>query len=328
MTELVQKYMVNTKNLATAMSTMSADGQSAISMTSDGTRKINFKGKKGSSKGSSKGSRALEAAASIHDDVEAHSVLSNSLNGSSINSGSNGSSSLSSNTKFLTLLAKLKTIKNSTKEDPSNAQLGTTLNYILGIYVVFFALGLIITNSLPTPVPYYELLNNLMNLNVPLQELIYAGYTLQLQEKPERNLMFCSWNRTDNYNNPPKPFCPWLDAGETARVVVLDKDALPNYPVALQFPVYVTELVYRFPIVQEEYKKIRKNGDLFDQISKISIFISCIMSLNRPVNSSRTVQGLSICQRVCKCEHDYHPSNLLESYGYSIGCIFYSCSKS
>jgi hypothetical protein len=208
-------------------------------------------------------SSGIGGIASIHDDVDAHSVLSNSLNSSSMHSGSNGSSSLSSNTKFLNLLSKLKSIKNSTKEDPSNAQLGSILNWILAGYVIFFGIGLVVTNSLPTAVPYYELLNVLLDINVVINELIYAGRTLEFQEKPETNLLFCSFTRADT----SKPFCPWLEAAEDARKPpILDKAALPNYPVMMQFPQYEEELKEKIHEVETAYKTIRKPGDLFDTI--------------------------------------------------------------
>ena len=177
---------------------MSADqsaAQSAVSMTSDGKKRINFKGKKGSSKGS----RAVTGSghsgpASIHDDADEHSVLSNSLNGSSHSGGSHGTSSVSSNTKFLSLLSKLKTIKNSTKEDPSTSRLGTVLNFVLAGYAIFFIIGLIVTNMLQTPVPYYELLNVLLDTDVVIQEVIMGTRVLELELDPRIVISFCSWN--------------------------------------------------------------------------------------------------------------------------------------
>ena len=300
LSDIVARYIVNTKALGTAISNMSGDqsnAQSAVSMTSDGTKRINFKGKKASAKGSrSQGSSLVSRNAasevhSIHDDNDEHSILSSSLNGSS--HGSNGTSSLSSNTKFLNLLAKLKFIKNTNKEDPSTTRLGIMTHFILAGYVIFFIIGLIVTNVIPSPIPYYELLNVLLNTDKVINSVVLASRLLQLEKDPSIIISYCSWSKehsSDWHSNATytssshgsaahrkraevlKPLCPWIKSAYISReyratlpAELRTDDTYTQLPIEEMLPEYVHELKYSSNEFKSMYAKIRKPGDTFDQ---------------------------------------------------------------
>lgn len=258
------------------MSTMSADGQSAVSMTSDGTRKINFKGKKGSSKGSSKlgGTSHTQGLAFIRDDVEAHSVLSNSLN-SNAHSGSR--SSATSNTKFLTLLSKLKAIKTSNKGDPSSIKLANVLNVMFVVYNIYFIIGLLVISLQPSAVIPYRLLITLLDTDMVVNEIITSAKVLYVDNNPDMVTSYCAWN--PKYVTPIKPLCPWIEAGVAARAGLGEIDSLEDlykkipydenrsqHPVRNMLPIYNTELSSVTTRLKTFYTSIRVPGDIFDQV--------------------------------------------------------------
>jgi PAS domain S-box-containing protein len=275
--DLITRYVVNTKSLGTTLGSLQSGSatasnalQSSNSVGSDG-RRMKFKGKKGSSKGSSALGNSGAGVGALDDD---HSVLSNSLNGSSHSgsrgsSGSHGSSSMSSNTKFLNLLAKLKFIKNSNKEDPSLSQFGTVLNIILGIYVVFFIIGLIVTNTIQTPVPYYKLMQNIQNTDVVINEIITAARQLQLIQYDNITVSHCAWAVKDIKNDAAKVRNESFANGSQSIVLMEDGSTdfrfVPQYTMEWMLGNYSKEMVYRIDILKEEYAKIRSPGDLFDQ---------------------------------------------------------------
>lgn len=286
--DVITRYVVSTKSMGTALSSMSNSTtesgamQSSASVGADG-RRMKFKGKKGAAKGS----QALEASVSnieadyLEDDLDSH--LSHSLNASShASSASHASSSISSNTKFMALLAKLKFIKSSPKEDPSLSQFGTILNIILGIYAIFFIVGLIITNTLQSPIPYYVLMQNIDNMDVVINEVITAGRVMELRDYPEIAVSNCTWNA--DQVEPTRPLCPWIAAGIDAAKVrnesyftgnislitmedgTVDYGFVPQYQLEWMLGNYSWEMVYRYNILKKEYAKIRAPGDIFDQV--------------------------------------------------------------
>jgi PAS domain S-box-containing protein len=289
--DIITRYVVNTKALGTTLSSMTASAadsgalQSSASVGSDG-RRMKFKGsKKGSSKGSSKISGGLNESgvgAGYMDDDQ-HSRLSNSLNASSSHgsSGSHGSSSVSSNTKFQALLTKLKFIKNSSKEDPSLSQFGTILNVILAVYVIFFAIGLIVTNTIQTPIPYYILMQNINNMDVVINEVITAARLMELVEDPDIIVSKCSWD--EEHATEERPLCPWIASGINAAKVrnesfnngsahlvtidgATDYGYVPQYTLEWMLGNYSAEMVYRYNTLKDEYTKIRVPGDVFDNV--------------------------------------------------------------
>ena len=287
--DIVVRYVVNTKSLGTTLSSLqggtgdSSALQSAMSVGSDG-RRMKFKGKKSSSKGSTGlANSGVGIAALDHDE---HSILSNSLNGSSSHgsSGSHGSSSLSSNTKFLNMLSKLKSIKNSSKEDPSLSQFGTVLNIIMMVYVIFFVIGLIVANTLQSPVPYYTLMQNVQNMDVVINEVITAARVLELVVDPELAVSNCSWS--EEHVTPNRPLCLWIDSGIKAAAFrnasfnngpggnksllyinnEINYGLVPQYTLEWMLGNYSKQMVSRTHLLKEEYAKIRVPGDVFDEV--------------------------------------------------------------
>jgi PAS domain S-box-containing protein len=279
--DLITRYIVNTKNLGSALSSMTGNqsaNQSSVSMSSD--KKIKFKGKKGSNKGShivgSSGLHQAQGTASIHNDTEEHSILSNSLNSSQSGSSKGGSSSLSSNTKFLTLLSKLKDIKNSAKEDPSSTVMARVLNILFVVYVVFCIIGIIVSNLLPNPIPYYQLLNVILDTDMVINQVLTAATVLYIDNNPTAVTSYCAW--TPSAVKPGTPLCPWIDAALKARAGLGDIDSLnelyvkvpddfrTQHPVRNMLPIYSAEVKTVTRRLEERYGKIRKPGDVFDQI--------------------------------------------------------------
>jgi len=283
---LVARYFVKHNTLSAAVSGDPSATQSAVSMGSQNSKRLKFKGKKGSTKASSKGSHhssslqdgsVMMAGRLVLGDDDASS-LSESLNGSS---SRGGSSSLSSNTKFLNLLGKLKTIKNSSKEDPSTAHFGTVLNFILGGYLVFFIISLIVTNTIQEATPYYELQMLLLDMNVVFNEVIIAARLLQATANWSIVESYCKWSQPDptkvayfpGGDNSSKPLCPWVNASYMSRPPYLNlpEEALytnwtTQYPLRLMLDKYHKEMKDIPLRLREGYSKIRKNGDVFDQL--------------------------------------------------------------
>ena len=185
------------------------------------------------------------------------------------------------------MLTKLKFIKNSSKEDPSLSQFGTILNVILAVYAIFFIIGLIVTNTIQTPLPYYVLMQNLNNMNVVINEVVTAARVLHLSEHPELTLSNCKWNYKDlgtTLEGRRDELCPWIKSGIDAAKVrnesyakgntslilqasgEMDYSYVPQYTLEWMLGNYSKEMVYRFNYLKEEYTRIRVPGDVFDQV--------------------------------------------------------------
>ena len=148
------------------------------------------------------------------------------------------------------------------------SQLGTILNYILGVYCIFFGIGLVITNMMQSPIPYYVLMQNLQNMDCVIAEVIVAARVLGLRDFPQEAVSNCSWNEEQVL--PNRPLCAWISSGvEAARVrnnsyhtgnttLILMEDGtpdysfVPNYQLKWMLGNYSKGMVYRYNLLKQE----------------------------------------------------------------------------
>lgn len=262
--DLVLKYFTNTKHLGD----LGADGASASVIASatsvtSGASRLRFKGKTASSNrsgivgNSEKSQQSISKlsggkSAAFADDTINYQMASHS----DIGSESSGTGSrTSATTRNRIFDEKFKSIHNSEKDDPSLSRLGFILNIILGLYVVIFAIGLLLINLIPSPEPYYELLDLVTQYNVKLNEVIFASRFLALAKNESVNIGPCAFT---NKTTLSVPVCEWVAAGiKYPHKTVPELEEL-WHESAEGFVDVVT-------LFEERYHKIRRPGDVLDK---------------------------------------------------------------
>lgn len=199
---------------------------------------------------SASGSRRFKGA--VSDAKKSNEI---SLNDGQSTALSGGSTAVSSKNRLFD--EKFKFVKDSAKPDPSLNYLKRTLKLLASVFLVIFIAGILIVNLFPTPKPYYEFLDQLAQLNVKTNELIFSARYLLLQQHPEENYGPCSFD----YNN--RSACPFIKMGKKYENETNPRKTLPKLKDLIH---QVDEdMIKEFNAFQAMYLKIRIPGDELDK---------------------------------------------------------------
>ena len=264
--ELILKYLINLKSLQQIQQDLALSlGSTNKSASSLG--KVSG-GKSGTQSDFAIGDRRARFQGRTHEGSAAvGSVHSTS------ESGSLGQSLASTTTsaKMRAFDEKFKFIKNCPKEDPSLARFSLLLNVIWAGFMVIFVLGIALINGLPSPAPYYEVLKNVLQMNVELNGQVFLARYLYLDEKPEYNSGPCLFSGNPSaaashstsgtgstlHKRAPTKSCEFILAGENKSY---EHHVMPPLNHLLD------ERIHLFVETTEEfesnYAKIRRKDDI------------------------------------------------------------------
>jgi hypothetical protein len=175
-------------------------------------------------------------------------------------------------------LSKLKDLKNSNKEDPSSTLLAKVLNFIFAGYVIFFIIGIIVSNLLPDPIPYYVLLTEIISLDMVVNQAVTAATILWIDEHPDDVTSYCGWT-VKGAADKGKPLCPWINASIQTRAglgdvntyelvysKITDDNKRTQHPIEAMLPIYAHEVQTATKRLEKKYATIRREGDVFDKL--------------------------------------------------------------